>query len=76
MSRPVLVRCRLPRDLESAGREWRLYGAFVMSAVAGWVESPECQLLHDVITGLTAMQRFISRVLGARPGECSRWVDG
>ncbi|XP_075544508.1 uncharacterized protein LOC142578803 isoform X4 [Dermacentor variabilis] len=66
VSRPTLVRSHLPRDLEAAGRQWHQYGAFLMAAVVGWVDS-ECQLVHDVLLGLSSAQRFTSRVLGARP---------
>ncbi|XP_075544506.1 F-box only protein 47-like isoform X2 [Dermacentor variabilis] len=71
VSRPTLVRSHLPRDLEAAGRQWHQYGAFLMAAVVGWVDS-ECQLVHDVLLGLSSAQRFTSRVLGARPGQLRR----
>ncbi|KAH7954837.1 hypothetical protein HPB49_021977 [Dermacentor silvarum] len=71
VSRPTLVRSHLPRDLEAAGRQWHQYGAFLMAAVVGWVDS-ECQLVHEVLLGLSSAQRFTSRVLGARPGVLRR----
>ncbi|XP_037505006.2 F-box only protein 47-like [Rhipicephalus sanguineus] len=68
VSRPALVRSRLPRDVDATCRQWHQYGAFLMAAVVGWVDS-ECQLVYEVLAGLSSAHRFTARVLGARPGE-------
>ncbi|KAL3194391.1 hypothetical protein MRX96_046105 [Rhipicephalus microplus] len=71
VSRPALVRSRLPRDVEATIRQWHQYGAFLMTAVVGWVDS-ECQLVYNVFAGLSWAHRFTVRVLGARPGHLRR----
>ncbi|XP_077516607.1 F-box only protein 47-like [Amblyomma americanum] len=70
VSRPSLVRTRIPRDLALVVNTWRHYGAFLMAAIAGWVDS-ECQLVHEVVFGLSGASRLTTRVLGARLG-CNR----
>lgn len=71
VSRPALVRSRLPRDVDATCRQWHQYGAFLMAAVVGWVDS-ECQLVYEVLAGLSSAHRFTARVLGARPGHLRR----